>query len=61
MLKLFSKKPKEPVRITKTICEKHGEVPNYNIRVQGKEYAACWHCIGEMSSQYTRTETYESD
>ena len=59
MFGLF-KKPKEPIKVKRIVCKKHGVQPNFAIRiVGGKEYDVCWDCIGEFGSKYCTTETIE--
>jgi hypothetical protein len=60
MFNLFSKKPKEPIKVKRVTCSKHGVVPNFAIHlVGGKDYDVCWDCIGEFGSQYCTVEEIE--
>jgi hypothetical protein len=60
MFNLFRKKPKEPIKVKKVTCSKHGLVNNFTIHiVGGKDYDVCWDCIGEFGSKYCTVEEIE--
>ena len=57
--KLFKKEPLKPILKMVTTCSKHGEIPNYTVKVIDREYAICWDCLGEFGSQYCTREMIE--
>ena len=56
--RLFNK-TKEPIKVKKMICSKHGELSHFALWCNNIEYPFCGQCLGEFLLQTCKVEVIE--
>ena len=56
--RLFNK-TKEPIKVKKMICSKHGELSHFALWCNKIEYPFCGQCLGEFLLQTCKVEVIE--